>query len=85
MIPILAILVGLGSLVCWIIVLIKIFQESVGLGILALICPLFAFIYGWTKVGQYGIQNLMVAWTILIVVGIVLNISMGGMNRMPVR
>jgi hypothetical protein len=74
---ILAILVGLGSLVCWIFVLIKIFQDgNVGLGIVGIICPLFAFIYGWMKANEYGIQKVMLIWTVLIVAGIAVNVAM---------
>jgi hypothetical protein len=77
MIPILAILVSLGSLVCWIMVVVKIFQSgSVGLGILGIFCPLFTFIYGWVKADELGVKNLMLIWTVLIVAGIGLNLAM---------
>jgi hypothetical protein len=77
MIPILAILVGLGSLVCWIMVVVKIFQSgNVGLGILGILCPLFTFIYGWVKADEFGIKNLMLIWTVLVVAGIGLNLAM---------
>ena len=35
------------SVVCWIIVLIRMFKESAVKGILGLICGLYAFIWGW--------------------------------------
>ena len=77
MLQILAILVGLGSLVCWVFVLIKIFQDkNIGVGIVGIICPLVAFIYGWVKANEYGIQKIMLIWTALIVAGIVLNVAM---------
>ncbi len=65
-------LVGLGSLVCWIMVLIKIFKDNVGLGVLGIFCTLFTFIYGWVKAKEYQIQKVMLAWTILMVVGTIL-------------
>ena len=67
-------LCGIGSLVCWIIVLIQIFKENVGLGILGIICGLFAFIYGWVKAAEYGIQKVMVWWTVFFLGSIVLQI-----------
>jgi hypothetical protein len=69
---------GLGAIVCWIIVLIKIFQESILLGILGLLCGLFAFVYGWVKVGEYGTQKVMLIWTVLVVAGIPLYHLSGG-------
>ena len=75
---ILAILVGLGSLVCWILVLIQIFQkDSILLGILGILCPLFAFIYGWVKAAEWAIQNIMLVWSVLVVAGLVLNLAVG--------
>ena len=77
MLFILAILCSLGSLACWIIVLVKIFQSgNIGMGIVGIICPLVAFIYGWTKANEYGIQKVMLVWTVLIVAGIGLNLAM---------
>jgi len=73
----LAILVSLGSLVCWILVLVKIFQAgNIGIGVVGIICPLVAFIYGWTKADEYKIKNIMLIWTVLVVVGIALNVMM---------
>jgi hypothetical protein len=65
------------SLVCWIMVLIKIFKQNVGLGILGIICGLFTFIYGWVKVKEFECKNVMVAWTIAIVVAIIAQV-LGG-------
>lgn len=65
------ILLSAGSLVCWIIVLVQIFKRAgVGLGILGILCSLFAFIYGWVKAKEWGIQKLMIVWTILVVIGL---------------
>lgn len=62
----------LGTLVCWVMVLIKIFKDNVGLGILGIICQLFAFIYGWVKAAEYGVKKIMLYWTILLIGGMVL-------------
>ncbi len=68
---------GIVSLVCWIMILIKIFNESIGLGILGIICGLFAFVYGWVKVKEYNCKNVMMAWTAAFIVTIVAN-ALGG-------
>lgn len=64
---------GIVSLVCWIMILVRIFKENVGLGILGIICGLFAFIYGWVKVKEYDAKNIMLAWTIAWIVAIIAN------------
>jgi hypothetical protein len=80
---------GLGSLVCFIMVIIKMFQnDATGVGIaslvLFLVCGigmLLAFIYGWMKAAEWNINNLMLAWTGCILVGMVtggLMVAMGG-------
>jgi len=75
----LLVLVGIGSLVCWIMVLIKIFKDNVGLGILGIFCGLFTFIYGWVKAKEYQIQKVMLAWTVLIVVSTILSMVYSAM------
>lgn len=63
------------SLVCWIKVLIVLFSKAgVGLGILGIICSLFAFIWGWMKHKEYGLTKVMTIWTITIVVMIPINV-----------
>lgn len=73
----LSLIIGLGSLACWILVLVKIFQAGeIGLGILGILCPLFTFIYGWMKSDKWSIRQIMIVWTILIVVSIILRVAM---------
>jgi hypothetical protein len=68
-------LAGLGSLVCLIIVLTKLFPaEGTGKGILGILCALYTFIWGWQHKDEYDIQNVMVIWSILVVVGVILNV-----------
>ena len=79
----LAVVLGLVSLVCFIMVLIKMFQnDQTVAGILSIcICPLIAFVMGWMNADKWGIKNIMLAWTGVIVGSIILNIvavSMGG-------
>lgn len=81
MLSLLAMLMSLGSLICFIIVLVKMFQTAGVLqGILGLICGLWCFIWGWMNAGKLGIKNLMMIWTVLIILCIVLNVSSGGFN-----
>ena len=80
---ILASLVGLGSLVCFVIVLIKQFQTAGALhGIIGLItCGIWTFIWGWMRASTLNLKNMMLIWTALIVLGIVLN-GMGAMSAL---
>lgn len=74
---ILSILISLGVLVLFIIVLVKLFQnEGTGKGILGLICSLYTFIWGWQKHKELDITNIMTAWSILIVISIILSAVM---------
>jgi hypothetical protein len=74
----LSIAISLGSLVCYVLVVIQMFKHgktgpAVGSLVGLLACglgALFAFIYGWTKAGEWQIKNLMLAWTGLIVLNI---------------
>jgi len=69
---------SLGSLICFIIVLIKLFQNEGALkGILGLICGLYTFIWGWMNATKLNIKNIMMIWTLLIIVSIILGM-MGG-------
>lgn len=77
-ISLLALVVGLGSLVCAVIVIIKLFQNEGALkGILGIICGLYTFIWGWMNAGRLGIRNIMLIWTALIILGIILNVIGG--------
>ena len=67
-------LVGLANLVLFIMVLVKLFQEEgVGKGILGIICSIYTFIWGWMKHKELDLTKIMTAWSILIVVGIILS------------
>jgi hypothetical protein len=78
---ILYMIAALGALICFIIVLVKMFQNAGVLqGILGLICSIWAFIWGWMNAGKLGLKNIMIIWTILILLCIVLGIAGGGFN-----
>ena len=75
----LALATGITALVCWIMVLIQIFKSGqTGLGILGIFCPLFTFIYGWMKAKEFGIKNIMIIWSVAVVLSVVVNLSMSG-------
>jgi hypothetical protein len=75
---------GITSLVCFILVVVKIFQhQQTGLGIACIVLVfccgiggLIAYIYGWMKSGEWNLRNIMLIWT----VAILLNIAGGVMN-----
>jgi len=74
-------LVGLGMLVCAIIVLIKLFQNEGALkGILGLICGLYTFIWGWMNATKLGIKNIMIIWTLLLIVYLILGATGPGFS-----
>ena len=74
LITILAFGVWIANLILFVIVLIKLFQnQGILLGIVRLICGIYTFIWGWINAGRLGITNIMIAWSVLIVLSIILN------------
>jgi hypothetical protein len=69
------------SVVCWILVLVQMFKQSVGKGILGLICGLYAFIWGWMN-SNLGLKNIMLLWTAAIVLGFIGG-AIGGFSMIP--
>lgn len=71
------------SLVCFILVIVQMFQRGkTGLAIacllLLLVCGvggLVTFILGWMNASQWGIKNIMLAWTGAIVVSLLCNVA----------
>lgn len=81
MLGILGLILWLGCLICFIMVLIKLFQENGALhGILGLICGLYTFIWGWINANRLNIKNIMIIWTLLIIVSIIVNVMGGGFS-----
>jgi len=79
MLGILAMLVGLGCLICAIIVLIKQFQTAGPIhGIIGIVtCFIWTFIWGWMNASNLNIRNIMLIWTVLAVIGVVLRFALG--------
>ena len=82
MLGILAMILSLASLVCWIIELIKQFQNGgVVHGIIGIVtCGIWTLIWGWMNAGKLNIKNIMMIWTLLIIVCIILNVMTGGFH-----
>lgn len=82
----LSLLITLGCLICWIIVLIKQFQTAGPIhGIIGIItCGIWTFIWGWMNADSLGIKNIMIIWSLLIVISLVLRFAFGaGMMAYP--
>lgn len=61
---------SIAALVCWILVLIKVFQkQGVLWGILGILCGIVAFVLGWMNHKNWGITTIMIVWTVAILVG----------------
>ena len=75
-------LLAIGSLVCLILVLIKMFQageQTMGIVciVLLLLCGiggLVVFVLGWVNANKWNIKNLMLAWTGIVIGMILLDI-----------
>ena len=79
MLGILGVILWIGCLICFIMVLIKLFQENgIVHGILGLICGLYTFIWGWMNATRLGIKNIMIIWTLLIIISVIVNVMSGG-------
>lgn len=81
MLGILALVALVGMIICQIFVAIKIFQNDGALkGIIALLCGLFGFIWGWMNCTRLGIKNIMIIWTVLIIAYCILAAMGGGFS-----
>ena len=69
---------SIGSLICWIMVLIKMFQnEKPLIGILGILCGLWAFIWGWMKSSTLGLKKIKMLWSECIGLSVIGNIIYG--------
>ncbi|OLE55692.1 MAG: hypothetical protein AUG51_01795 [Acidobacteria bacterium 13_1_20CM_3_53_8] len=72
----------LGAVICQIIVLIKMFKDAGPVqGIIGLVCGIWAYIWGWMNSGRLGIRNIMMIWTVLLILFLVCYL-IGGMAAM---
>jgi hypothetical protein len=87
-------LLAIGSLVCFIMVLIKMFQSGEQtMGIVCIVLAfcgigfLVAFIYGWINVTKWNIKNVMWIWTGIVIASLVLSVIglAAGATMFPVQ
>ena len=70
-----AVLSGLGTLICTIIVLRKLFsKEGAMKGFIGLFCALYAYVWGWMNQGEEDLMDVMFIWTISMLLGLVANL-----------
>jgi len=55
-------------------------RKQIVAGIFLIICWPFTLIYGWMKANEWGTKNLMIAYTVLLVLGLVLEALGGGFS-----
>ena len=75
-------LIGLVSLACLVMILIKLFErEGTGKGILGIFCGIYTFFWGWQNAGALDqgpgggkYRTIMLVWTIALVASIVFSI-----------
>jgi hypothetical protein len=80
---------SLVSFVCFVVVLIQMFQRgATGMGILCIVLTLccgigvlIAFVYGWVKATEWKISNLMIVWTIALAI----DVAAGAVNPAPFK
>jgi hypothetical protein len=82
MLLILGWILNLLALICFIIVLIKQFQNAGPVhGIIGIItCSIWTFIWGWMNASRLNIKNLMMIWTLILIICIILNVMSGGFS-----
>jgi hypothetical protein len=77
----LSLLLGIGSLVCFVMIIVKMFQAQLtGIAVTCIvtlfICGiggLIAFIFGWMKSEELQAKKIMMIWTALVVVNIIIS------------
>jgi len=74
---VLGVLSGIGSLVCLIIVLSKMFSQAGTMqGLLGLFCALYAYAWGWIHQKEHELMDVMFLWTIAVLMGFVANLML---------
>jgi hypothetical protein len=75
LIGLIGIAASITSLVCLILVLMKLFPaKGVGWGIFGIICGIYTFIWGWQNVELYNLKNIMIIWSAAIAANILIRI-----------
>jgi hypothetical protein len=76
---IIATLIGIAGLICFVMVLIRQFQTAGAVhGIIGIItCGIWTFIWGWMNANNLNIKNIMIIWTLLWVACLAINLMFG--------
>ena len=71
-------IIGLVVLVCWVMEVVIAFKKGDGplLGVLSIVCccTLGGLVIGWIKCKEWGIQTLMLVYTIAFVINLILSV-----------
>jgi hypothetical protein len=72
-------LLGIAHLICAIMILIKQFKTAGAVhGIIGIVtCFIWTFIWGWLNAGRLNIRNIMIIWTVIIILLIVVELAFG--------
>jgi hypothetical protein len=66
---------SIASIVCLIMVVIKLFQDKgVGWGIFGIFCSIYTFIWGWQNYARFDLKNVMIIWTAAFVTSIIVRV-----------
>ena len=82
MLLILGWILNILALICFIIVLIRQFQNAgVVHGIIGIVtCSIWTFIWGWMNATKLNIKNIMMIWTLVLIACLILGFMAGGFN-----
>ncbi len=69
------VLVSLVSFGCFVYNIVVAFQKGDTVPGILSICGIIGFILGWINVEKWGHRNVMIAWTISIILGVILQIA----------
>ncbi|HEV7279287.1 MAG TPA: hypothetical protein VGN57_03660 [Pirellulaceae bacterium] len=82
LLSLISIVCSIVSIICFIFVIVQMFrQDDTGLALLCLLTVLcgigglLAFVLGWINVDKYDVRPVMIAWTIVLALGIVTGIA----------
>ncbi|MBC7785730.1 MAG: hypothetical protein H7144_18025 [Burkholderiales bacterium] len=74
MLLIISLAISIGSIVCWVLTLVKLFQAGKTLEGVLSICPLIGFILGWVRAKELNHTKVMMIWSVLVVLSILINV-----------
>lgn len=78
---IIAMLLSVLAFICFLLVIIKQFQNAgVVHGIIGIVtCGIWTFIWGWINAGRLNLTSIMLVWTLLLAICLIINLLVGTM------